>query len=102
MLISRLFCLLLGQVLFWGVREMKRYQFLPVDKPRIDIECAGHILSSSVVQNMHRNPNFTVPVKYFDVVRPPFNLRTVTCVILQVLLLGLLIMFPCIILWLTL
>lgn len=47
---------------------MKRYQFLSVDKPRVDIECAGHILSSSVVQNMQMNPNFTVPVKYFDVV----------------------------------
>ena len=56
------------QVLFWGVRELKRIQFQTVDKPRIDIECAGHVLSSSIIQNTKKNPNFSVPVKFFDVV----------------------------------
>jgi hypothetical protein len=56
------------QVLFWGMRELKRLQFTAVDKPRIDVECAGHVLTSSVIQNAKKNPNFTIPVKYFDVV----------------------------------
>lgn len=56
------------QVLFWGVRDLKRVQLQLVDHPRIDIECAGHVLSSSVLQNSRKNPNFSVPVKYFDVV----------------------------------
>lgn len=39
-----------------------------MDKPRIDIECAGHVLASSVIQNYKKNPNFGTPVKFFDVV----------------------------------
>jgi len=56
------------QVLFWGLRDVKRVQLMSVDKPRIDIECAGHVLSSSATQSFKKNPNFVVPVKYFDVV----------------------------------
>lgn len=56
------------QVLFWGVRDLKRVQLTSVDKPRIDIECAGHVLASSVIQNYKKNPNFGTPVKFFDVV----------------------------------
>ena len=50
------------------MRELKRLQFQSVDKPRIDVECAGHVLSSVTVQNAKKNPNFMIPVKYFDVV----------------------------------
>ena len=56
------------QVLFWGVRDLKRVQLTTVDKPRIDIECAGHVLQSAAILNCKKNPNFSVPVKYFDVV----------------------------------
>lgn len=59
------------QVLFWGVRELKRVQLMSVDRPRIDVECAGHVLSSTAISSFKKNPNFAVPVKYFDVVRPP-------------------------------
>lgn len=61
-------CLIGPQVLFWGVRDLKRVQLTSVDKPRIDIECAGHVLASSVIQNYKKNPNFGTPVKFFDVV----------------------------------
>ena len=27
------------EVLFWGLRDLKRVQFLPVDRPRVDVEC---------------------------------------------------------------
>ncbi|XP_059174098.1 otoferlin-like isoform X2 [Physella acuta] len=74
------------EVLFWGVRDLKRVQLQLVDHPRIDIECAGHVLSSSVLQNSRKNPNFSVPVKYFDVELPenelycpPITIRCVDC-----------------------
>ncbi len=50
-------------------------QFTAVDKPRIDIECAGNVLSSSIIQNAKKNPNFAIPVKSFDVVRVKSNER---------------------------
>lgn len=56
------------QVLFWGVRDLKRVQLTSVDKPRIDIECAGHVLQSAAIANCKKNPNFSIPVKFFDVV----------------------------------
>ena len=46
---------------------------MSVDKPRIDIECAGHVLSSSVIQNAKKNPNFIILVKQFDVVSSLFQ-----------------------------
>ncbi|XP_055886227.1 otoferlin-like isoform X5 [Biomphalaria glabrata] len=74
------------EVLFWGVRDLKRVQLQSVDHPRIDVECAGHVLSSSVVLNCKKNPNFSVPVKYFDVELPenelycpPITIRCVDC-----------------------
>lgn len=59
---------ILIQVLFWGVRDLKRVQLSTVDRPRIDIECAGSIKQSSVIQHTKKNPNFSVLVKSFDVV----------------------------------
>jgi hypothetical protein len=56
------------QVLFWGVRDLKRVQLTSVDRPRIDIECTGSVKQSSVIQNTKKNPNFSVLVKSFDVV----------------------------------
>ncbi|GFS11456.1 otoferlin [Elysia marginata] len=74
------------EVLFWGVRDLKRVQLQSVDHPRIDIECAGHVLTSSIIQNCKKNPNFGVPVKYFDVELPenelycpPIAIRCVDC-----------------------
>lgn len=74
------------EVLFWGLRDLKRVHLLKVDKPRVDIECAGHILYSSIIQNAKRNPNFNTPVKFLDVdlpeqelYRPPLTIRAVDC-----------------------
>ena len=38
------------EVLFWGLRDLKRIQFLPVDHPRVDIECGGHIIQVVICQ----------------------------------------------------
>lgn len=74
------------EVLFWGLRDLKRVHLLTVDKPRVDIECAGNIIYSSIIQNAKRNPNFTNPVKFVDVelpdqdlYRPPLTIRVIDC-----------------------
>lgn len=74
------------EVLFWGLRDLKRVHLLTVDKPRVDIECSGHILYSSIIQNAKRNPNFGTPVKFLDLelpeqelYRPPLTIRAVDC-----------------------
>ena len=46
------------EVLFWGLRDLKRVHLMSVDKPRIDVECSGKILSSNIIQNAKKNPNF--------------------------------------------
>ncbi|KAK5860785.1 hypothetical protein PBY51_022243 [Eleginops maclovinus] len=50
------------EVLFWGLRELKKVQFLSVDRPQVFIECAGKTLRSSVIQKYNSNPNFTTLV----------------------------------------
>ncbi|KAK3919848.1 Otoferlin, partial [Frankliniella fusca] len=74
------------EVLFWGLRDLKRVHLMKVDHPRVDIECAGHILYSSVIQNAKKNPNFSTPVKFLDLelpeqelYRPPLTIRAVDC-----------------------
>ncbi|RLU19597.1 hypothetical protein DMN91_008154 [Ooceraea biroi] len=74
------------EVLFWGLRDLKRIHLLTVDKPRVDVECAGHILYSSVIANAKKNPNFNTPIKFLELelpeqelYRPPLTIRTVDC-----------------------
>lgn len=74
------------EVLFWGLRDLKRVHFMTVDKPRIDVECAGNILSSSIIQNAKKNPNFSNMLKFFDIelpveetYAPPITIRCVDC-----------------------
>jgi hypothetical protein len=56
--------------LFWGLRDLKRVQWLTVDRPRVDVECAGHVIQSSVIMNAKRNPNFATTVKFLDLELP--------------------------------
>ncbi|XP_077991695.1 otoferlin-like [Glandiceps talaboti] len=74
------------EVLFWGMREMKRLQLTNVDRPRVDIECAGKIVTSTVIENCKKNPNFSQPVKTIEVdlpereiYCPPITIRVVDC-----------------------
>ena len=73
-------------MLFWGLRDLKRVQWLTVDRPRVDVECAGHIIQSSVIMNAKRNPNFSTTVKFLDIELPeqeiycpPLTIRVVDC-----------------------
>lgn len=59
---------------------------MSVDKPRIDVECSGKILSSSIIQNARKNPNFPNMLKFFDLelpveemYAPPITIRCVDC-----------------------
>lgn len=59
---------------------------MSVDKPRIDVECSGNILSSSIIQNAKKNPNFPNMLKFFDLelpveetYAPPITIRCVDC-----------------------
>eukprot|EP00062_Callorhinchus_milii_P015036 gi/632964862/ref/XP_007898605.1/ PREDICTED: otoferlin isoform X2 [Callorhinchus milii] len=74
------------EVLFWGLRDLKRVNLAQVDRPRVDIECAGKGVQSSLIQNYKKNPNFSTLVKYFEVdlpenelLHPPLNIRVVDC-----------------------
>ncbi|XP_037837555.1 otoferlin isoform X7 [Kryptolebias marmoratus] len=74
------------EVLFWGLRDLKRINLAQVDRPRVDIECAGGGVQSALIQNYKKNPNFSTLVKWFEVdlpenelLHPPLNIRVVDC-----------------------
>ncbi|XP_055909489.1 otoferlin-like isoform X1 [Eupeodes corollae] len=74
------------EVLFWGLRDLKRIHFMSVDKPRIDVECSGKILSSNIIQNAKKNPNFPSMLKSIELelpleetYAPPITIRCVDC-----------------------
>ncbi|XP_024142370.1 fer-1-like protein 6 isoform X1 [Oryzias melastigma] len=58
------------EVLFWGLRELKKVQLLSVDRPQVFIECAGKTLRSSVIQKYKSNPNFTTLVDAMELELP--------------------------------
>ncbi|PNJ58795.1 OTOF isoform 7, partial [Pongo abelii] len=64
----------------------KRVNLAQVDRPRVDIECAGKGVQSSLIHNYKKNPNFNTLVKWFEVdlpenelLHPPLNIRVVDC-----------------------
>ncbi|GAA6102086.1 otoferlin isoform X2, partial [Tachysurus ichikawai] len=74
------------EILFWGLRDIKRINLTHVDKPRVDIECAGKGVQSALILNYKKNPNFSTLVKWFEVdlpenelLHPPLNIRVVDC-----------------------
>ncbi|XP_039959454.1 otoferlin-like [Bactrocera tryoni] len=74
------------EVLFWGLRDLKRVHLMSVDKPRIDVECSGKILSSNIIQNAKKNPNFPSMLKSIELelpleetYAPPITIRCVDC-----------------------
>ncbi|NXS59256.1 FR1L4 protein, partial [Brachypteracias leptosomus] len=58
------------EILFWGLRDLKRVNLFEVDQPQVIIECAGKKVESEVVMAYKENPNFTELVKYMDVELP--------------------------------
>ncbi|XP_019498975.1 PREDICTED: fer-1-like protein 6 [Hipposideros armiger] len=58
------------EVLFWGVREMRKVQLLSVDRPQAVIECGGRGVKSCVIQSYKNNPNFSTQADAFEVELP--------------------------------
>ncbi|XP_009327627.1 PREDICTED: fer-1-like protein 4 [Pygoscelis adeliae] len=58
------------EILFWGLRDLKRVNLFEVDQPQVIIECAGKKVESEVIMAYKENPNFTELVKYMDVDLP--------------------------------
>lgn len=75
----------LVQVLFWGLRDLKRINLAQVDRPRVDIECAGRGVQSALIQNYKKNPNFSTLVKWFEVVSAFCIYTTLQICILDIL-----------------
>lgn len=101
------------QVLFWGLRELKKVQLLSVDRPQVQslfaneepfslkkaatkemnlpfvvqvfIECAGKTLRSSVIQKYKSNPNFTVLVDSIELVRSLLDIMVEIYFIVRIL-----------------
>uniref|UniRef100_A0A3B3D8C6 Fer-1 like family member 4 n=1 Tax=Oryzias melastigma TaxID=30732 RepID=A0A3B3D8C6_ORYME len=55
------------EVLFWGLRELKRVQLFEVERPMVKVECAGEPLKSEEIQDYRTNPNFKQMVGTFSV-----------------------------------
>ncbi|KAM7401688.1 hypothetical protein PAMP_016984 [Pampus punctatissimus] len=58
------------EVLFWGLRELKRVQLFEVERPMVRVECAGQQLESEEIESYQTNPNFKELVRYLDVELP--------------------------------
>uniref|UniRef100_A0A8C2FAI3 Fer-1 like family member 4 n=1 Tax=Cyprinus carpio TaxID=7962 RepID=A0A8C2FAI3_CYPCA len=59
-----------GEVLYWGLRDLKRVNLFEVERPQVRIECAGQMIESEEIQSYKLNPNFNDVVKHFDVELP--------------------------------
>ncbi|XP_070528249.1 otoferlin [Cardiocondyla obscurior] len=49
------------EMIFWGVRDMRKIKYIPVRRPRIIVECAGVHVKSEVMKNARRFSNFEKP-----------------------------------------
>ncbi|XP_076375559.1 otoferlin [Megalopta genalis] len=58
------------EVIFWGVRDMKKINYVPVLRPRIIIECAGVDVKSEVMENAKKFSNFEEPRIVVDLEMP--------------------------------
>ncbi|XP_035244550.1 fer-1-like protein 4 [Anguilla anguilla] len=58
------------EVLYWGVRDLKRVNLFEVEKPQVRMECAGQMIESEEIESYRLNPNFKEMVKHFDVELP--------------------------------
>ncbi|XP_073462666.1 fer-1-like protein 4 [Aquarana catesbeiana] len=58
------------EVLFWGLRDLRRINLFEVTQPQVRIECAGKKVESEVIVTYKEFPNFTELVKCVDVELP--------------------------------
>ncbi|TKS70810.1 Fer-1-like protein 4 [Collichthys lucidus] len=58
------------EVLFWGLRDLKRVELFEVVRPMVRMECGGQQLESEEIENYQTHPNFKELVRYIDVELP--------------------------------
>nr|XP_057911615.1 fer-1-like protein 4 isoform X1 [Doryrhamphus excisus] len=58
------------EVLFWGLRELKRVQLFEVERPMVRVECAGCQLESEEIENFKEHPNFKELSRFLNVKLP--------------------------------
>lgn len=56
------------QILFRGVRDLRRVHLLSVDRPQIAIEVSGRVLTSVAIDNVDENSNFDKQVDFLELV----------------------------------
>lgn len=56
------------EILFWGVRDLRKICMLPITKPKIKLEICGEVLHSKRIPDTRKSLNFPEPLKYIDVV----------------------------------
>ncbi|XP_048585076.1 myoferlin [Nematostella vectensis] len=71
------------EVLCWGVRNMAKFELTSVTSPSVEVECGGAVVTSDVIRDTRKTPNFSkptlprmilnLPVK--EVYSPPINIR---------------------------
>lgn len=61
------------EIVFWGVRDVKKIHMLPITKPRIKLEICGEVLQSELITDTRKSLNFPEPLKYIDVVSNKSN-----------------------------
>lgn len=66
----------LFQVLFWGMRNMKRVMVFNVNSPKIYIDFGSKRMESDTIENMDERANFRKRVQAFDVVSHFVNLAS--------------------------
>ncbi|KAG8565186.1 hypothetical protein GDO81_012752 [Engystomops pustulosus] len=58
------------EILFWGLRDLKRINLFEVEQPYVRIECAGKMVESETILSFKEFPNFTELVKSVEVWLP--------------------------------
>ncbi|KAA3681768.1 myoferlin [Paragonimus westermani] len=64
------------EILCWGVRNVSKHQLASVNSPSVEFEIGGRVIESSIIKDMRRNPNFSDPLLFLDVMLPKEELYT--------------------------
>uniref|UniRef100_UPI00358F149C dysferlin isoform X2 n=1 Tax=Myxine glutinosa TaxID=7769 RepID=UPI00358F149C len=69
------------EMLAWGLRNLKSFKLASVTSPNVLLECGDKSISSAIIPNTKKNPNFKSPVLLLDVYMPDDPLYTPPLVI---------------------
>ncbi|XP_074035126.1 ferlin family C2 domain-containing myoferlin misfire isoform X2 [Leptinotarsa decemlineata] len=58
------------EILFWGVRELRKVNLFHINRPRISVFCGDVSLNSDTIENAMKDPNFKTQVKKLDLILP--------------------------------